>query len=362
MRWWSLLPLLLFQSAWAIDLNISPRYDFIRAKDNFMNRALLQADFTLQMNRLKFFVDGFGEVDRAGVAQKLWRRTEDAAYLQELYLEYAQDSIYFKVGRQANRWSDSWIVPSLDIWTARRYERLFIDPLPFQLSHSSGALFSYVGTSWSADLAAMWEVPQDTYPEPYPETEKIAEEESVNPGLRLKFSWGGLQSTLVAARHLRQSTFGVSANYAFEKFVPKIEVGGTVNEQKNDRLPSRRSAFSTFGCDIFVDQWTFTPQLTGFSNEDLSSQDSSQMVGYLSATYSKGHHEFQWQNFSNKNYTNVFYGASYTYTWRRNWGFTLLAQNYSGENLNYGEIVKEHTGGSLVGVRVQYSFSLAGRK
>ncbi len=362
MRTWILLILVQVNSAWAIDFNINPRYDLISGKEISFNRTLLQTDLSLQTQKFKFFADGFADADFAPEEQKTWRRSKNAAYLQELYGEYAGNSIYFKLGRQANRWSDSWITPSLDVWTARRYERLFIDPLPFQLAHSTGAVFTFVGSTWSMDLAAMWEVPQDTYPAPYPILEKIAEEEAVNPGMRIKMALGGIQSSFVAARALRQNTFGFSANYAFEKFVPKIEVGGTINEQKNDALLSRRSAFSTFGLDIFWDQWTITPQVTGFSNENLSSPDSSQLVGYLSATYSRGRHEFQWQNFSNKDYTNVFYSATYTYTWLRNWGLTLLLQNYHGENFNYASIIEQNTGGTLFGFRFQYSGSFRGGK
>lgn len=359
---WAVLILISVSQAQALDFNLNPRYDLINAKEIFINRGLLQTDLSLQTRQFKFYVDAFGEADMANETQKTWRRAKNTAYLQELYAEYTTGSVFFKMGRQAARWSDSWISPSLDVWTARRYERLFIDPLPQQLAHSTGAILSFAAPNWSVDFAAMWNIPQDTYPAPFPSTQKIAEEETLNPGLRTKFTFGGFQSSLVAARVLRKNTFGFSTNYAFEKLVPKIEVGGTINEQKDETLQSRRSAFSTFGMDIFWDNWTLTPQFTGYSSEDLKSEDSSQMIGYLSITYSKGNHEFQWQNFSNKDYTNAFYGITYTYTLKQNWGLTLLAQSYHGEDFNYASIVERETGGTLYGIRIQFNGSFRGRK
>ena len=359
---WATLIFLIESQSLALDVNFNPRYDLISGNEILFSRGLMQTDISFQSRRFKFFMDGFGEADFAPEEQKIWRRSKNAFYLQELYGEFSGDMIYFKIGRQATRWSDSWVSPSLDIWTGRRYERLFIDPLSMQLAHSTGGLLSIVGSSWSVDLAAMWDVAQDTFPEPYPNPQEVAEKESVNPGLRAKLALGGIQSSFVAARTLRKNTFGMSVNYAFEKIVPKIEVGGTINEQKDATLKSRRMAFSTFGMDIFWDQWTLTPQFTGYSNEDLTSYDSSQFIGYMSATYSNGQHEFQWQNFSNKDYTSTFYSAAYTYALKQNWSFSALIQNYQGTGLNLSSLVEQQTGGTLVGVRVQYNGSLIGRK
>lgn len=356
------LLLLIVSKLNALELNLSPRYDVISGNNIQFNRTLLQSDLSMQNDKFRFFIDGFAEYDFAPEENKRWRRIKNTAYLQELYGEYTTKNFFIKLGRQANRWSDSWILPSLDVWTARRFERLFVDPLPFQLTHSTGLTLSLVNTSWSIDLAAMYDVPFNTLPEPYPVQDQIREPEAINPGVRTKFSLGGLQTSLVAARSHRQNTFGISSNYAFEKFVPKVELGGTINEQKETNIVSRRMAFSSFGVDIFLDSWTFTPQFTGYSNEDLSSDDSSNFLVYFSANYTNGKHEFQWQNYTNRDSTNVFFGTTYSYAINKNWSISALVQKYQGDSLNLTAVTESNTGGVLTGLGIKFMETLRKRK
>ncbi len=358
----ALLLLIFASKVGASELNINPRYDFISGKNIQFNRLLLQSDMSVQSENFKGYLDAFVEYDFAPEENKRWRRTKKELFLQELNGEFSSSNFFIKFGRQAARWSDSWVLPSLDVWTARRFERLFVDPLPFQLAHSSGVILSIVNPTWSIDLAAMFDVPFNTLPEPYPVQTQINEPEVVNPGIRTKFSLGGLQTSLIAARAHRQNTFGISSNYAFDKFVPKIELGGTVNEQKDNSITSRRMAFSTLGVDIFWDEWTLTPQFTGYSNEDLDSEDSSNFLAYFSATYSKGKHEFQWQNFTNRNSTNTFYSSTYSYSLNKNWSISALVQKYQGDSFNLTTITENNTGGVLVGIGLKFMETIRTRK
>ena len=143
--------------ATAADFVFNPRYEVIRqnepGKEILIHRTLITSHFLAQSSRAKFYIDGFGEYEGAPSSQREWRRQENRAYLQEAYVEFKGDIFFMKIGQQALRWSDSWILPSLDVWTARRYERLFVDPLPQQLSHSAGAVFTIAQEKWSADLA-----------------------------------------------------------------------------------------------------------------------------------------------------------------------------------------------------------------
>ncbi len=356
------LLLILASKVSAFEVNINPRYDFISGNNIQFNRTLLQSDMSVQSDSFKFYFDGFAEYDFAPEENKRWRRIKNTGYLQELYGEFNSSNFFIKFGKQAARWSDSWILPSLDVWTARRFERLFVDPLSFQLAHSSGLILSIVNPTWSIDLAAMFDVPFNTLPEPYPVQTQINEPEVVNPGIRAKFSLGGLQTSLIAARAQRQNTFGISSNYAFDKFVPKVEIGGTVNEQKDNSIVSRRMAFSSLGVDIFLDAWTLTPQFTGYSNEDLASEDSNNFLVYFSATYSRGKHEFQWQNFTNRDSTNIFYSTTYSYSMNKNWSISALVQKYQGDSFNLTAITENNTGGVLAGIGLKFMETIRTRK
>lgn len=50
------------------------------------------------------------------------------------------DSVGVRIGRQPIRWSQSWTLPSLDIFSGRRSNRLFLDPLIDQFTTHSGFL------------------------------------------------------------------------------------------------------------------------------------------------------------------------------------------------------------------------------
>ncbi len=346
--------------ATAADFIFNPRYEVIRqnepGKEILIHRTLIQSHFLAQSSRAKFYIDGFGEYEGAPSSQREWRRQENRAYLQEAYVEFTGDIFFMKIGQQALRWSDSWIIPSLDVWTARRYERIFVDPLPQQLSHSAGAVFTMAQEEWSADLALMPEAADDSFPKPFHKKLTVQEKEPLNMGLRTKFEVSGFQSTLVAARVLRKNTFGYAASYAFEEFVPKFEIGITQNEQKDDALVRRRLSFASLGADIFIGQLTLTPQVTAFDglNPYLDENDA-QALSYLSCLYTSGRHEWQWQSFTNSIYKSSFWGGLYTYTIQQKWSLSALVQNYSGFPESLLGKIQTETGGFLVGFRAQFT-------
>ncbi len=105
--------------------------------------------------------------------------------LQEAYLEYKQESYFIRVGRQALRWSESWTLPSLDIWTGRRFNRLYFDPLADQLTHSTGATFSYAQDTFSVELVSFWDLAETFFPEPIPE---VTPKKETSFGGRVKWS------------------------------------------------------------------------------------------------------------------------------------------------------------------------------
>ena len=332
---------------------VNPRFENISGEETVFNRAQLQSSLSVQTSTVKLYTDIFAELDRTPKEQKQWRRGHDQLNLQEFYLEFVGDSIFLKIGKQATRWSESWILPSLDVWTARKYERLFVDPVPQQLSHSSGAVFTYVKPLWSIDIAAMGDVPQDTYPEPFPKKIEIEKTDAINPGARLKFETFGLQSTLVAARALQINTFGYAVNYAFNNWVAKAEVGQSIDDRIDSAI-IQDIQFATLGTDIFWGNLTMTPQVTAFKRHESTLEPDDQAIAFISFQYAADAHELQLQSFTNTTYSSDFWSAQYTYTHQQNLSLTALAQNYNGDVGSLTGLVKDQTGGFLFGLRIQY--------
>lgn len=331
-------------------LVLNPRYDLIGNENIYWNRLMLSSQVDFQVQSFRFYTDLFGEYNFNEVENYAWRTVESKGYLQELYIEYSTDYLYLKVGRQANRWSDSWVLPSLDIWTARKYERLFVDPLAFQLSHSTGATLSITKTKWQLDLVAFTEVAEDSLPALLPQPKE--EKESLNPGARFKFDFKGLQNSFVIARALKKNLVGYGVNYAFESWVPKFEIGYKKNEQKSGLIYRENSGFASIGADIFIGRLTLTPQFVMF-NEDNDLENNMQGLHYLSVLYTAGVHEIQLQEFANTYYKDLFYSAQYTITLKKRFSIGVLYQNYDGGAATLTKFVNDKTNGDLFGIRLQ---------
>ncbi|MBK9324542.1 MAG: hypothetical protein IPM97_16630 [Bdellovibrionaceae bacterium] len=330
-------------------LVLNPKYDLVGNRYTYWNRFILssQADFTAKSFR--FYTDIFGEYNINAVEDYSWRTVESKGFLQELYLEYSTDSLYLKLGRQAQRWSDSWVLPSLDIWTARKYERLFIDPLAFQLSHSTGATLSITKSHWQLDLVAFKDVAENTLPVLLPQVKD--ERETLNPGARFKFDLYGLQNSFVVARALKKNLVGYGVNYAFESWVPKFEIGHKENEQVSPQIRRENSGFASVGADIFVDRLMISPQFVVF-NDDTDLENNTQGLHYLSLLYTNGAHEIQFMEFTNTFYKDQFYSAKYTITLKRSYSIGVFYQYYDGGIGTLTKFVNDYTNGNLFGLQL----------
>lgn len=362
MKFWLPIFLSMALQAKAQDWNLSTRVETISAKENFSNNLLVQSDYLYKFRNLNFFVDGYVEADAAPEKTLAWRRFENGAFLREAYSEFISDSVFVKVGKQSARWSESWVLPSLDVWTSRRYERLFLEPQAYQLNHSTGAIVTLAKQSWSLDVALMWQIARDSFPKPFPHFLEPNEAQSFNGGLRYKLNLGGLQTTYIAAQKLDKNIYGVSANYAFETFVPKIELGTVENNRVDESIINRNLNFFSLGFDLFLNQWTLTPQLTSFENEDPFTETEPQTIYYLAVHYDSQKHGFQLQGFSNSIYNEQFASAEYTYKFQDKWSLTFLIQNYfsSGE-ADLLSSVYQQTGGTFAGLRLQFNTTLLAR-
>ena len=339
------------------DLVLTGRLEDVAGKKNLSERALLKAQFNQTWEHFGLFMEGFGEAEGAD-EQARERRAESKAYLQELYAELKFDPIYIKVGRQAVRWSDTWVFPSLDVWTERRWNRLFFDPTTEQFIHPTGVDVTFVQPTWSIEAFYASEIAQSEFPKPLP---IHVEEKNTDAsfGGRLKAELGSFGFSLIGARAGWRDWQGVGANYAFEQFVPKFESG--VMRDRGPIPPSGlfTNYFTTFGVDIFLSEWSFQPQVTIFDVGDIKHDSSDfQSIAYLSGTWKHQKHELLLQGFRNMRTEDAFGCIEYTYNWKKWFQTAAFVQNYAGIDGGLLTIFQEMTDGTVGGLRLIFSTDL----
>lgn len=353
MRIGFVLVFLLMPAVVKADLTVSPRYEHIRGKQKELaNRILVKAKLNSALGPFVFFAEGFSEYE-GNEDQIFIRRSPARGYLQEAYLEYKMESFFVRVGRQALRWSESWTLPSLDIWTGRRYNRLYFDPLADQLTHSTGASFSYVKGDFSLDLVGIGELAENIYPIPLPEAEI---EKNTSFGGRAKWSWGGVGFSALAAQVLKRNYYGFAGNYALDVAVPKFELGYS-HDTTPDLPVQRDTRFATAGCDLFLGTWVVLPQVSYFEVIRATGGSEFQTSYYVSAQWNPNRHDIQMQVYQNPNAKDVFAGLSYGYNFTDYFTASGFVQNYDGQEGLY-KIYKEITGGPVFGVRFEMTGNL----
>lgn len=338
--------------AWA-DLVLAPRYEYIRGEqDELANRLILKGKLNANLGPFGVFAEGFGEYE-SNEDQAFVRRSPSRGYLQEAYLEFKLDSFYVRVGRQAIRWSEMWSLPSLDIWSGRRWSRLFFDPFQDQLTHPTGASFSYARESWSLELVGVGEVAESSYPVPVSEA---TPEKNTSFGGRLKADVAGFGLSFVSAQILNRNHHGMTANYAFEQAVPKFEYGYVDDTTLPEAMKSDRS-FATAGVDLFLGNWIVMPQVTAFE-VNTQSGSQSQTSYYVSAQWNPSRHDVFFQVYQNATSEDLFVNASYAYNWTDSLTSTVFAQSYQGKDGGLYDIYEQITGGYVVGLRLEMTGNL----
>lgn len=353
--------LLLSEAAMAASGSVilTPRFESLHGKESLGQRALLKIKSSGQAEPYAFYIEGFGEFE-SDEARRDERRIGDGFFLQEAYLEFKIESLYVRAGKQAMRWSEMWVLPSLDIWTGRRWNRLLYDPQTEQFDHSGGVSFSWASEGLSVDAALLTEVARSRYPEPLPEFLDGKDEEKASGGLRLKFDLAGVGTSLVVGKANWAETVGAGFNYAFETFVPKLEIGETTTKTVF-AIPPQKQTFATMGADIFFGELTFQPQATFFQVKDsfLGDTDQQQSLFYLGATWAHDKHDIQAQTFTNTEtkdfFLNVFYGYNFK-NWIQLGGFV---QNYQGPATSLFGLYEQMTGGWVYGVRIELNGGLS---
>lgn len=345
----------LFAAHGRADFSLTPRYEYITANSyEFANRLLLKSKLNFTHGDFGFYLDGFGEFD-ANKAQSEIRRSPPRGYLQEAYGEYKKDAIYIRAGRQALRWSEMWVVPSLDIWTARRWNRLYIDPLSEQLVHPTGLSLTYAVQDFSVDVVGITNLAENTYPEPVPSASPPKSDET-NAGLRLQYDIKGFHFSGLAAKQEKKLLYGLSANYAFESAVPKLEVGLRRDTAVNPTFGRRDESFAALGLDLFLGSWVITPQVTVFDYGELRQASGEKMsILYTSVQWKVEPHDFQAMGFVNPTNKDSFWSLSYSYNVNSYFSAGGFLQEYYGENQSLHWLYRDMTRGVVAGLRLEFS-------
>ena len=354
MRFWLAVFILVSSLAAQADLTGATRYDYIRGpEEELANRLILKSKLNYNLGLFGLYLEAFGELE-GNEDQKYIRRSESQAYLQEAYLEFKVDSFYLRVGRQAIRWSESWTLPSLDVWTGRRYNRLYFDPLVDQLTHPTGISASYAIDTFSLEFVGIGDVAPNYYPIPVPE-EKLKKNTSF--GGRVKADVAGFGLSAITAQVLKKNYYGASANYAFEKAVPKFEIGSVTDTTVSAPL-KKDHLFSTLGCDLFLGNWVLLPQVSVFEANTATLTTENQVSYYLSTQWNPNRHDLQMQFYRNDTAKDVFANVSYGYNVTDYMTVLGFVQNYEGQQGLY-QVFEEITGGWAFGARIELTGNLA---
>lgn len=339
----------------AANLVLTPRFEGIQSEERVeAQRALLRGKFTADFGPYTFYLEALAEGE-ANEARRDERRIQDGYFLQEAYIEFKVASFFVRAGKQAMRWSEMWVTPSLDVWTARRWNRYLFDPQPEQLEHSGGVSASYAIDGFSLETFVVSEMARNRFPQPLPEFVD-QKSDDVSLGARMKLDVKGFGLGLVGARAGMKDITGFAANYALESVVPKVEIGH-VHDRSFIPLGQVDDNFVALGVDVFWDNWTFQPQVTLFDFGTANNQDY-QSVYYLSGTWAKDKHDLQFQAFGNTSSSDSFFNLFYGYSWK-DWVQTgAFVQNYQGTDGGLFTFYKRMTGGWVGGVRLEFNTSI----
>ena len=339
------------------DLTLTPRLEYVRGEKGDMDERFLfktQAQYPLG-DYVTFYFDGFGEFENDREA-RIVRRSPSRGYLQELYLELKNGAFYLKAGRQALRWSEMWILPSLDVWTGRRYNRLFLDPLSEQMTHPTGILASYALEAVSFDAVWVYQSGEFIFPQPMEEKINLPPREFYGGG-RVKVDIANFGLSALAAKSEYQEIFGGSVNYSFEKVVPKIEAGHFKQKTSYRLSSSEEDEFVGLGADIFLDSLTIQPQVTYFDFQYPGDTGTDfQSIFYLSGTFQKKKHNIQVQTFFNSATYDFFASFRYAFNLTKHWTIAGYIQHYSTDTLGVMNIYSNLTGGTVGGLLVESSW------
>jgi hypothetical protein len=332
--------MLLASAAGAVDVGVNPRVEYIQGRERkpLSTKLLLKADAAQTAGLFSFRAEGFGEFDGMEAARD--RHTRLAAHLQEAWVQAQPGDFIIRAGRQPVRWSESWTLPSLDVWTGRRWNRMFTDPLAEQLKHPTGLLASHVGPQHELNAFLELRPARDEFPDPLPNP---AETWRAAGGGRLKIRAGGFDVAGVYAYKDRVNVYGASLSSAFEYFVPRLEFGAR----------GETDIIYTPGLDVFVEDWSFSGQTTWHWLQTPNPSGRWDPSGYLSIRRNGTVHSLELQYQQSFKASDRFAAIAYGYAFTDFLKGTLFVQHYHGDRNLLFTVYDAMTVGWLAGVRLE---------
>lgn len=238
------------------NLSYSPRLDLWQSEKQAIARTLyFRSSLDLRYKQMGFRADGFvtEELNDDAKPNQENRGTKNSADLSELFWdgEVRTDGSAWalRLGRQPIRWSQSWTLPSLDFFTGRRANRLFLEPLPDQLTHPDAAKLTYSNEFGEFEFVRIFARSPTLMPHPFSNIDRT---DLRDVGLRILLKTGGLDWTVLTRHNELRTDTGLLANYAFDDFVAKAEFGSSSISER----------FLMLGTDWFLETVTIGPQFT----------------------------------------------------------------------------------------------------
>ncbi|MEO5666696.1 MAG: hypothetical protein ABIR96_01420 [Bdellovibrionota bacterium] len=315
---------------------VSGRLDFIQGREPLSARASVKPELDFSSSRFRFHGEALLEADALDkLPYSDGQRAR--ALLQEAYVEADLSPFTVRLGLQPVRWSESWSLPSLDFWTARRWDRYFLDPLADVLKHPIGALIRYSSQDVELEGFASVRTPTDSFADGVGE---VSQEWRAEGGARAKFRVQGWDFSPAYAYVRKTDSYGFSLSYALASAVPKLEVGG------NDR----DAFFVIAGTDFFMGEWTLLPQLTFYR---ATPDSQTERILYLPIRYEAGRNTFEFQMLSTES-GEVFWGSEFGRDFNDSIGASVFLQDYQGSGTGLISSFDTHVdGGWVTGLRLK---------
>lgn len=313
--------------------HLTPSLTWIHGKEPKASRGMIKAQGNFKIGDWRFYSEGFVETDAAVSAKE--RRSKRTSELQEAYLEWKPGALLIRAGRQPLRWSDSWTTPSLDLWTARRFNRLFYDPLPEQLVHPTGVLASWGTPSGSLEVFQNLQPAENILPEPLPETPRTWRKELGARG-KLRTDAGFDLAALYFGQR-DKDTYGATVSYALDSSVPKLEVG----------RDSDQDSFITLAADFFFGSFSILSQVTRYSTAL-----ETPFNYYLLVRWEENPDSIDLQAFYDGQSRGLFYSFQYAHTFQPAVQLSFFMQYYRGDPSTLFGLYQTMTDGPVGGARI----------
>ncbi|HRK08232.1 MAG TPA: hypothetical protein PLZ57_10720 [Pseudobdellovibrionaceae bacterium] len=351
------------QAQLAHRLEYVPRIDQIQtwrsdtqAPDAYAQRFFLKGAWdtsgAIGPHPLRLRIEGFTERETTGR-----RETHDESDLQEAWFDTGFKNLSLRLGRQPIRWSQSWTLPSVDYFTGRRLHRLFIDPLPEQLTHPDAIRILYATSESEFELVRILRSSPTRQPAPLGRVDRRDDQQW---GLRANAKFGAVNLSAMARTlevatttnsDARRNDAGLQASWSWDDFVLKSEMGAGQIESTD------QSQFFIFGVDYFKGDWSFTPQITLWKDRSLTQNRDEQQI-YFPIRWMKDKWSAEAEALHTIGKRDHYINLALTREFTSGLTLTALFQDYLGDPTRLLGIYERQTRGQLFGLRLNYQGGL----